>query len=778
MGLVGGEARSEGRRPARRSAARLAREALHAGAAGPRHVLLAAGVAGLLLVRSPGWPVVVVLSAILAAGGMVRRPALGLAAAVALLAGAGAGEARLRAADRPSIRPLLGRAFDAPAYALEPTRERAFGGWAIAARVSAGRWRGVRMVLRGGPRARPPAVHVGDELRARGRVVALAPWERYEAVRGARAALAVEDVRVTGRRRGGLDGAIDGVRRRAEAGLQRGLPAAQAALARGMVLGQDDALDVGSRDEFRASGLSHLLAASGQNVALLALLASGGLAAAGVGLRGRLGGALALVALYVPLAGAGPSIVRAGVMGAAALVAALAGRPGSRAYALLLAAAVTLVIEPRAADDVGWQLSFAAVIAIALLARRWRDALTRRRVPGPLAEASALTAAATVGTAPLLAVHFERLSLVSPAANLLAAPAVAPIVWLGTLAALAAQLPATGALVAILDALAAFPLGFVGWVAHAAASAPHATVAVALGGPIAVVGAYAGLGALVVSRRARALAAGALVAAGLPAAWGRVHPPRAPRDLTVSFLDIGQGDATLVQHGERAILVDTGPPGGPVLQRLRAAGVRRLDLLVLTHAQADHEGAAPAVLDALPVGAVLDGGAGRRSPERAAIEAALRRHLARTVAPEAGEVLRVGPLRLAVLSPPRPPDATTARTGDPNDRAIVARVSEGAFDVLLTADAESPVTLPLGLPAVDVLKVAHHGSADPGLPALLTRLHPQLAAIEVGRQNPYGHPAPATLAALRAVPRVVRTDRDGTVRVTVAGGRMTVRTHA
>ena len=299
-----------------------------------------------------------------------------------------------------------------------------------------------------------------------------------------------------------------------------------------------------------------------------------------------------------------------------------------------------------------------------------------------------------------------------------------------------------------------------------------------LGGPIAVVCAYAGLGAVVASRRVRALAAGAVLAAGAPAAWGRVHPPRPPRELTVSFLDIGQGDATLIQHGARAILVDTGPPDGPLLARLRAAGVRRLDLLVLTHAQADHEGAAPAVLDALPVGAVLDGGAGTRSPQRAAIEAALRRHAVRCLRPEAGEVLRAGPLRLDVLWPARPPDAATARLGDPNDRAIVARVSEGAFDVLLTADAESPITLPLRVPAVDVLKVAHHGSADPGLPALLTRLHAQLAAIEVGLHNPYGHPAPATLRDLRAVPRVVRTDRDGTVRVTVASGRMTVRTHA
>ena len=136
-------------------------------------------------------------------------------------------------------------------------------------------------------------------------------------------------------------------------------------------------------------------------------------------------------------------------------------------------------------------------------------------------------------------------------------------------------------------------------------------------------------------------------------------------------------------------------------------------------------------------------------------------------------MLRVGPLRLDVLWP-RP---GLAPTGDPNDRAVVARVSEGRFGLLLTADAESPITLPLSPAPADVLKVAHHGSADPGLPLLLRRVHSALAVIEVGRHNPYGHPSPATLRALRAVPRVMRTDRDGTIRLTVAGGRMTVARH-
>ena len=138
------------------------------------------------------------------------------------------------------------------------------------------------------------------------------------------------------------------MRRRAERGLERGLREEDAALLRGMVLGQDERLSDAVRDEFQVSGLAHLLAVSGQNVMLLAILVLAAAGVVGLPLRARLALALLLVAAYVPLAGGGPSIQRAGVMGAAGLVAALAGRPASRWYALGLAAAATLALNPLA----------------------------------------------------------------------------------------------------------------------------------------------------------------------------------------------------------------------------------------------------------------------------------------------------------------------------------------------------------------------------------------------------------------------------------------------
>ena len=148
--------------------------------------------------------------------------------------------------------------------------------------------------------------------------------------------------------------------------------------------------------------------------------------------------------------------------------------------------------------------------------------------------------------------------------------------------------------------------------------------------------------------------------------------------------------------------------------------------------------------------------------------------------PRRGETLRVGRLRLRVLSPEHAasvPQAPESESGDPNDRAIVLLASFGGIDALLPADAESNVTLSQPLPQVEVLKVAHHGSADDGLPALLDRLHPQLAVIEVGARNPFGHPTPETLRALTStVPRVLRTDRDGDVTVSYDGHGASVST--
>lgn len=750
----------------------------------PRHLVLAAGVAGLLLgprLSAVGWWLGAALLGVAVAGaasaGRVgARVAVPVALAAAVLPLAGwAAQGRLAALDRTTLGPWIGRAADITGVVLQPPRARSYGRTVVLVSVRKGPGLRERVLVsaRGRIEAGP-----GEEVRVRGGWRALPVFERAMRRAGAHAQLAADTVTPTGRRRGGALGVVDGIRVRAERALERGVPPALAGLARGMVLGQDDGLSEETTEDFRASGLAHLVAASGANVALLAALALALGAAFGVPRAPRLVAALLLVAGYVPLAGGGPSIQRAGIMGVATLVAALASQPASRWYALLLAAAATLGLDPRAVEDPGWQLSFAAVLAIMGLAPPLRSAL-ERRMPRPAAEALAVGLVASAATAPLIALHFGRISWVTVPANLLAVPAVAPIMWLGTLAAALGQ--AAPSLATPLTALASWPLAFVAWVAETAAGLPGADAEAPIGVPLAAVW-IAVLAVLAVPRvrswlvavsrparsavgRRRAAMPALAVALGLAAWFAWTSAPAAPPPgLSVSALDVGQGDATLIRHGPFAVLVDAGPPDGSVLERLDELGVRRLDLLVVTHAQADHQGGAAAVLAELPVGMVLDGRDGVRTADgdRFAAVAAARR--VRMVPAAAGQRVRVGPIRIDVLSPRRQP--ASAEIGeDSNDRAVVAEVRDGAFSMLLPADAESEVLRRLPLGPVDVLKVSHHGSADTGLPELLARLRPQIALIEVGRRNTYGHPAPETLAALEVVPEVRRTDQEGTVTI-------------
>ncbi len=754
----------------------------------PRHLVLFALALGLVSGAWAPWLLVpIALVAVILAG----HPGVALAAVVAVIGGGLGAEARCEAIRTGTLPARVGAPLRARMTLLEPLRERASGQLVARVAPSDGPARGEPLLLRLRSRALVTGLRVdpGDVLDVRGRLQRLDRWDVVQRRRGALAAVEVQALRETGRVRGGLAGALDGLRRRAEAGLRRSMPLEQAALLEGMVLGREDGIDPSVREAFQASGLAHLLAVSGTNVMLLSLLVLGAAGVVGVPLRLRLLVALVLVGVYVPLTGAGPSIQRAGVMGAAGLVAALAGRPASRWYALGLAAVATLALNPYAAADAGWQLSFAAVAGLLVLGTPLRQALERRRLPRPLAEAGALTVAATLATAPLLALHFERLSLVSLPANLLVAPVVAPVMWLGMLATAVAQLGP--ALAAPFCVLAAPLVGFVGWVASASAELPGAVVAVRLPGALGALAGYAllGVGWCVLRaagqeavRRGWSAPRGLVGAGGVTAAVLVLGPsalrkgvvePR-PGETVVSFLDVGQGDATLVQRDGAAVLFDTGPPEGQVVRRLRAVGLRRLDALVLTHAELDHEGTALPILEAFRPRLIVDGGAGWPSPVQRALPVAAAAVGARVVRAFAGDVLRLGRLRLAVLWPPRA-IAESPPEGTPNDRALVTQVSSGSFDVLLTADAESDVTGALELPPVEALKVAHHGSEDEGLAAELELLRPQVAAIEVGRHNTYGHPTPSTLATLRrAVGHVYRTDRDGTVRLHAGAAGMSV----
>ena len=762
------------------------------------HLAAAAAAVGLALAPAPWETAVAVAVLAFTACALVRRLLLAALVALLVLAGTGAGELRLRAIDGPGDRLEAFAPVDAEAVLLERPRTGARGARA-AIRLQSGSARGATMLAVAEGDWRGPD-EPGAIVRVRG--VAKPPlrgddtrfdWPAYLRRRGIAYELELTHLQSTGRSRGGIAGAVDSARRRAERAIDTGLAPDRAALMRGMVLGQDEAIDALTRDDWRDSGLAHLLAVSGQNVMLLCALALPLFALAGAAPRTRVLVLVALIALYVPLAGAGPSLQRAAVMGAAGLVALALSRPASASYGLLLAAVATLAANPRVAGDPGWQLSFAAVAG--MLAAR---PLAPR---GPVAAAVWLTAVASLATTPLLALHFEAVPLVSIPANLMALPAVAPVMWAGMLEAAVGQLAvlgspgaAVGTAASTLVALVSEPLlAWLELVAARFAELPRAVATVGLPGLWGVLAAYAvlaaaGFAAARVVRRAapfadefrawarvasrRKLAGAALLmSAAVVLTAGPIVSPAAPDRLTISFLDVGQGDATLIQHPDgSAVLFDGGPAEARVARLLRQAGVRRLSAVVATHASADHHGGLLEVVRRFPVDLLLDGGDGTADPDfRRLLSEASDRDV-RVVRARAGQELHAGGLVISVLSPPpRPPGPAPE---DPNPRAVVALVRSGGFELMLSADAESPTLHTLGLPDVDAIKVPHHGSADSGLGTVLERLRPEVAVIEVG-ENSYGHPHPDTLRALaRAVPYVRRTDRDGTVRLVVAGDRM------
>ena len=576
--------------------------------------------------------------------------------------------------------------------------------------------------------------------------------------------------------RGGLAGAADRLRERLAGSLAPGLEGERRALVEGIVLGRDEGLDDALRDRFRASGLYHVLAVSGQNVAYVVagvLLASWLL---GVPRALAQIAALAAVAGYVVAVGWQPSVVRAGVAGALASLAWLAARPRDRWYFLLVGAAVLLAWSPYSLLDPGFQLSFAAVAAIFLLVPRLERRLEGYPVPRVLAAAVAVSGACGLATAPILWLQFGAVPVWSVLANVLALPVVAPILGLGLLSAAASPVLADMALA--LGWLNGWLAAYLAWCARLVGGLPLAQLrsgAALLGIALGVL-ALVGVARAPARLRRPALALALAAALGL-AAW-KIDLPAAPlpppEGLRVSFLDVGQGDAILLQVPEGAVLIDQGPPEANVAERLRAFGVRSLSALVLTHPQRDHVGGAVDVLRSVPVARVLDPGLPVESPDGGAALAAARSRGVPIVVARAGQRLALGRLRLSVLWP----DGPGAPGEDPNGRAVVLLATFGSIDVLLTADAESGVTARLRLPRVEVLKVAHHGSADEGLPALLGRIRPLAAVVSVGERNDYGHPTRSTLAALAASPgtRTYRTDRDGTVVVESDGTALTVRT--
>ncbi|MCS0601489.1 ComEC/Rec2 family competence protein [Streptomyces sp. LP11] len=601
--------------------------------------------------------------------------------------------------------------------------------------------------------------------------------------------------RLAGRLRAGLREATDGLRGDARA------------LLPGLVVGDTSRITPELDDAFKETDLAHTLAVSGSNLTVLLALLVGppGLAqlAERRGLAPRLGLPLRATALtagaltlgFVVVCRPDPSVLRAAACGAVALLALATGRRRSLLPALATAVLLLVLYDPWLARSYGFLLSVLATGALLLLAPGWSEALRRRRMPARLAEALAAAAAAQAVCAPVVAVLSARVSLVAVPCNLLAEFAVAPATVLG-FAALATA-PVAMPVAKTLAWCASWPAGWIAGVARTGAALP--------GAGVDWPGSWAGALLLAVVTGAVVLAGRRLLRhpwwcglLGLLLVLAVVRPAPLTRVLTgwpppgwrFAMCDVGQGDATVLAAGEAtAVVVDAGPDPAPVDHCLGQLGVTRVPLLVLTHFHADHVTGLTGVLRGRSVAEIETTTLPEPAEQAASVKrAAAERHIPVTRA-AAGEERRIGPLTWRVLWPPpdgRPPTGAPApstwpgalaRPDGPNDASIALLVRTGGLRILLLGDLEPPAQQALlrspaagELARVDVLKVAHHGSAYQD-PQLIRLVAPRVALVSAGAENPYGHPAPSTVAALRAGgATVLRTDRDGSLTVGGSGG--------
>ncbi len=807
----------------------------------PRAAWLATGaIIGALLLGSflPGGaaPVVVVVACLGALGArLARRPA-----AIAVALGVAGVAIRLVVADPSSLPPnpppaaAIEGEWHADVLTLGSTAEalqrttlvvtQASGGGRVSSSEPLGPWRTYAWL------PRYPTVIPGDRLVFEGRLVpvvadgsSFAEWlietGVVATVRPRSMTLATGDDSPIAER----------VREAVDLAMARVVPEPMAGLASGILVGRRDRVSREVADSFTTTGLSHVVAISGWNICIVGAVVGGLLSATGLSRRSRTVGIVAALVAFTFIAGGGASVVRASVMGGVALIARESGRPGTATAALGIAVWLLLLGDPAMIQDIGFQLSVAATAG--LLA--WGGRMTER-IAGPaagrprrwLAESLGVSLAAQAATLPLILFHFGRLSLVSPLANLLVAPIVAPAMLVGFIALVAGLLIAAGA-----PAIVGAPFALLGWlvlgamvaIAGVMAAVPFASVDL---GAASVVSAAATLclvaGAAARTRRdprvapdphhvpaasamgtttrilptatstrpRRALVVAGAIVLVVGAAGSLVTTTGPSGRLTVTVLDVGQGDAILVEgpRGTR-MLLDSGPDPDrliTVLDRHVPPWDRRLDLVVLTHPHEDHSAGLATLLGRYRVEVVAENGMIGNGPGDAAFRGWLTGAGVATTRLASGASWRLDEVRADVRWPLTGdvPSRAPSAGRQVNDSSVVVDLRFGERRFLLTGDIEDdvdPRLLGAGIAAagarLDVLKVAHHGSGTATSEAWLAALRPRVALVSAGTGNPYGHPAPSTIERLSTHGAdVLRTDLDGDLQVSTDGHDLRVAT--
>ena len=552
-------------------------------------------------------------------------------------------------------------------------------------------------------------------------------------------------------------------------------------LVAGLAIGEISALSPELEEQMRIVSLTHLVAVSGSNCAIVVGMVYLIAVSLRFGRAGRTVISLTALGLYVLLIGPDPSVLRAGVMAASVIVMIALGRRTWALNALAIAGIILLVADPWLAVEFGFGLSVLATAGILLLAPAMSEKLSRR-MPVPLALGLSVTLAAQLFCLPLLMQLQPGLPTYSVIANLLAGPMVAPVTVLGMIALVLT--PVAPPLVSIVSWVASLGTWVIEAVAIFFSGLPVAYFPWATGWPATI------LSVLLIfavaawlrsdSLRIKQLGIGALVVVAVatisvPAA-SEILPKSWPiRDWSLVACDVGQGDAFVIQSQGRTAVIDVGSDDELINRCLAELKISRIDLLVLSHFDFDHVGGIRGAIATRSVStAIVSGFPDERPATKEALDL-LARQKTRLITAEPTISGKLGEFAWRIIAPSK--QASEAK--DSNDASVVMIFSSPDYDLLLLGDLgeagqqriKSSVTGILNSSDKPLLlKVSHHGSNDQSA-ELHESLRPELAVISVGEQNGYGHPGKKLLDLLaRSGSQVLRTDLHGSLAISVAGG--------
>jgi competence protein ComEC len=517
------------------------------------------------------------------------------------------------------------------------------------------------------------------------------------------------------------------------------------ALIPGMVLGDTSLQSATFKNEMRRSGLTHLVAVSGANFAIVSTFILYLMQFVFRKIPLRLGATAIFLIAFIALVRPSPSVLRAAAMAAVLLIAQGTHRGRDSLPALGFAIAAVVVADPWQVRDPGFALSVLATAGLLIAAPRLVEKFSSV-MPKPLAIVIATPLAATLFCSPVIVAISGQLSLMSIVANVLAAPAVAPITIVGFVAALISpMLPSLSHLLLwCVKPLAAF----VAWIASVISDYSVITFATGAKGFFIIAGVLA-LGFF--SNRKIVITALLILIA---ISWLLRFPGG---DWQIANCDVGQGDSMVVNLGNhRAIVIDTGPDPIAEDRCLHQLGVKKIELLILTHVHADHVGGVDGAIRDRTVVAQWFGNV--RAGTRATFTSDR------------------GPVTVDVLWPQG--QWADEQLSDPNNSSIAVVLRTPDFSLFAGGDME-PLTQAQIAPLVgrvDIYKVCHHGSKFQD-ESFTRALSPAISVISVGAGNSYGHPAPETIQSLtRLGSRVLRTDLDGAIAIRANQHRFRIRT--